>query len=195
MLKVGLTGGMACGKSFVAAELGRLGCHVIEADDVGHQVMQPGGEAHDAVLGAFGTLDRSLLAERVFADPAELEKLNAIVHPAVRARTSRQFEELGVSDPHGIVVYVAAILIEAGAYREVDKMIVVSCPPEQQMERAMHRPGASITSVRARLEHQMPLEKKKEFADYVIDTSGAKEDTVRQTEVVYKDLLKLCTRI
>jgi len=193
VLKVGLTGGMACGKSFVAAELGRLGCHVIEADDVGHQVMQPGGEAHDAVLAAFGTVERSRLAERVFADPVQLEKLNAIVHPAVRARASRQFQELGASDPHGIVVYVAAILIEAGANREVDKMIVVSCPPERQMERAMHRPGASETSVRARLERQMPLEKKREFADYIIDTSGAKEDTVRQTEVVYNDLRRLAS--
>jgi dephospho-CoA kinase len=193
MLKVGLTGGMACGKTFVAAELVRLGCHVIEADDVGHQVMQPGGEAHDAVLAAFGTVDRARLAERVFADSAELEKLNAIVHPAVRARASRQFQEFGASDPHGIVVYVAAILIESGAYREVDKMVVVSCAPRQQMERAMHRPGASEASVRARLERQMPLDKKKEYADYIIDTSSAKEDTVRQTEVVYKDLRRLAS--
>jgi dephospho-CoA kinase len=193
MLKVGLTGGMACGKSFVAGELGRLGAHVIEADDVGHQVMQPGGEAHDAVLVAFGTVDRARLGERVVADPAELDKLNAIVHPAVRARASRQFQEFGASDPHGVVVYVAAILIESGAYREVDKMIVVSCAAEQQMARAMNRPGASEASVRARLERQMPLEKKKEFADYVIDTSGAKEDTVRQTEVVYKDLRRLAS--
>jgi len=194
MLKVGLTGGMACGKSFVATELGKLGCHIIEADDVGHQVMEPGGEAYDAVLAAFGTVDRSRLAEEVFSDPERLEKLNAIVHPAVRARASRQFQEFGARDPHGIVVYVAAILIESGAYREVDKMIVVSCSREQQIERAMRRAGASEANVLARLERQMPLEKKKEFADYIIDTSGAREDTLRQTEIVYGDLLKLCTR-
>jgi len=194
MLKVGLTGGMACGKSFVATELGKLGCHIIEADDVGHQVMEPGGEAYDAVLAAFGTVDRSRLAEEVFSDPERLEKLNSIVHPAVRARASRQFQEFGARDPHGIVVYVAAILIESGAYREVDKMIVVSCSREQQIERAMRRAGASEANVLARLERQMPLEKKKEFADYIIDTSGAREDTLRQTEIVYGDLLKLCTR-
>ena len=193
-----MTGGMACGKSFVAAALGKLGCHIIEADDVGHEVLNPGGEAYDAVIDEFGDeildergmIDRARLGGLVFGDPAKLEKLNAIVHPAVRARASRQFREIGVRDPHGVVVYVAAILIESGAYKEVDKMIVVSCGREKQIERAMHRPDASEASVLARLERQMPLEKKKEFADYIIDTSGAKEDTVRQTEIVYRDLLR-----
>jgi dephospho-CoA kinase len=194
MLKVGLTGGMACGKSFVAATLGELGCYVIEADDVGHEVMAPGGEAYDAVLAAFGTTDRKRLAEQVFSAPERLEKLNAIVHPAVRARALRRFQEIGARDPHGIAVYVVAILIESGAYREVDKIIVVSCRREQQIERAMQRPAASEASVLARLERQMPLEKKREFADYVIDTSGSREDTLRQTEIVYGDLLKLCIR-
>jgi len=201
VLKVGLTGGMACGKSFVAAALGKLGCHIIEADDVGHEVLNPGGEAYDAVLDEFGDevldergmIDRARLGERVFGDPTKLEKLNAIVHPAVRARASRQFGEIGARDPHGVVVYVAAILIEAGAHKEVDKMIVVSCGREKQIERAMHRPDASEAGVLARLERQMPLEKKKEFADYIIDTSGAKEDTLRQTEIVYQDLRRLAS--
>jgi dephospho-CoA kinase len=199
MLKVGLTGGMACGKSFVAAALGKLGCHIIEADDVGHEVLNPGGDAYDAVIDAFGDeildergmIDRARLAERVFGEPAQLEKLNVIVHPAVRARASRQFREIGARDPHGVVVYVVAILIEAGAHKEIDKMIVVSCARDQQIQRAMHRPDASEASVLARLERQMPLEKKKEFADYIIDTNGTKEDTLRQTEVVYKDLRRL----
>jgi dephospho-CoA kinase len=199
MLKIGLTGGMACGKSFVAAEFGRLGCHIIEADDVGHQVLQAGGEAYDDVLAAFGRgivnekgiIDRLRLAGMVFGSPEKLERLNAIVHPAVRARALRQFQEIGERDPHGIVIYVVAILIESGAYREVDKIVVVSCARQQQIERALHRPGASETSVLARLERQMPLETKKEFADYIIDTSGTKEETVRQTEVVYKDLRRL----
>lgn len=186
---------MACGKSFVAGTLGSLGCHIIEADDLGHEAIDPGGEAHDAVLAAFGTVDRARLADLVFADTARLEQLNAIVHPAVRARAARKFREIGERDPHAMVVYVAAILIESGAYREVDKIIVVSCAREQQIERAMHRPGASETSVLARLDRQMPLEKKREFADYVIDTSGDREDTVRQTETVWEDLLKLCPKI
>jgi dephospho-CoA kinase len=199
MLKVGLTGGLACGKSFVAEALRGLGCHVIEADRVGHEVMEPGGEAYDGIVAAFGAgildadgkIDRLKLAEQVFPVPAQLEKLNAIVHPAVRARALRQFRELETLDPRGIVIYVAAILIEAGADREVDKIIVVSCAREQQIERAMQRPGASETNVLARLDRQMPLEKKKELADYIIDTSGARDDTLRQTEIVHQDLLKL----
>jgi dephospho-CoA kinase len=199
MLKVGLTGGMACGKSFVAAELAKLGCHVIEADEVGHEVLEPGGEAYDAVLAAFGPeildadgrIDRTRLGARVFGDSAQLDKLNSIVHPAVRTRATRAFAEIGARDPHGIVVYVAAILLESGAYKEVDKIIVVSCARAQQIERAMHRPDATQAGVLARLERQMPLEKKKEFADYIIDTSGAKEDTLRQTEMVYRELRRL----
>jgi dephospho-CoA kinase len=201
MLKVGLTGGMACGKSFVAAALAKLGCHIIEADDVGHEVLNPGGEAYDAVIEEFGgeildergMIDRARLAERVFGDPEKLEKLNAIVHPAVRARASRQFQEIAAREPHSVVVYVVAILMESGAYKEVDKIIVVSCAREQQIERAMRRPGASEADVMARLERQMPLEKKKEFADYIIDTSGAKEDTLRQTEIVHQDLRRLAS--
>lgn len=201
MLKVGLTGGMGCGKSVVAAALGGLGCHVIEADAVGHRVMEPDGEAYAAVVQAFGdgildesgNIVRSRLGERVFCAPAQLERLNSIVHPAVRARALREFADLAARDPRGIVVYVAAILIESGAYREVDKIIVVSCTRVQQIERALQRPGASEASVLARLERQLPLAKKKEFGDYIVDASGSLEETVRQTEVVYRDLRRLAS--
>jgi dephospho-CoA kinase len=199
MLKVGLTGGMACGKSFIAATLRDLGCHIIEADEVAREVIAPGGEAYDEVLEVFGadlldehkTIDRVLLADRVFVDPERLEKLNSIVHPAVRVRALRDFDEIEARDPLSVVIYVAAILIESGAYREVDKIVVVTCTREQQIERALHRPGATEAGVLARLARQMPLEKKREFADFVIDTSGEKEDTVRQTELVYEQLRRL----
>jgi dephospho-CoA kinase len=201
MLIVGLTGGMACGKSFVAAALRELGCYVIEADNVGHEVIQPDGEAYAEVVAGFGTgildehgaIDRSKLAARVFGDAAQLERLNSIVHPAVRKRAQRQFGEIGERDPHAVIVYVAAILIESGAWREVDKIIVVSCDRAQQIARAMHRPGAVESGVLARLENQMPLEKKLTFADYVIDSSGEKEDTLRQTAKVYEDLRRLAS--
>ncbi len=199
MLRVGLTGGMACGKSFVAGALRDLGCDVIEADETGREVMQPGGEAYAPVVAAFGSgildeqgaIDRPKLAALVFGNPEQLERLNAIVHPAVRKRALRQLAEIGDRDPHAIAVYVAAILIESGAWREMDKMIVVSCERAQQIERAMQRPGAVETGVLARLESQMPLEKKLTFADYVVDTSGTKEDTLRQTAMVYEDLRRL----
>jgi dephospho-CoA kinase len=201
MLIAGLTGGIACGKSFVARALGEMGCHTIEADEIGHQVMEPGAEAYDAVIAAFGAeivgeddrgiIDRARLARRAFASPQSLERLNAIIHPAVRARARRRIREIGADDPHAIVIYVAAILIEAGAHLEMDKIIVVTCPREEQIARAMERPGAVEANVLARLDRQMPMEKKRTFADYLIDTGGSKEDTLRQTRIVYEDLRKL----
>ncbi len=201
MLIVGLTGGMACGKSFVAEALRKLGCYVIEADEVARHIMQPGEEAYAAVVGAFGTgildaagkIDRSRLAEIVFGDPEQLQRLNATVHPGVRKRALSEFEQIGDRDPHAVVIYVAAILIESGASREMDKIVVVSCDREQQIQRAMHRPGAVESAVLARLESQMPLKEKLTFADYVVDTSGTKEDALRQIEVVYQDLRKLAS--
>ena len=145
------------------------------------------------ILDADARIDRASLANRVFADTAQLERLNAIVHPAVRMRALRQFKEIAARDPHAVVIYVAAILIESGASREMDKIMVVSCNRAQQIERAMHRPGAVESAVLARLESQMPLQKKLTFADYVIDASGTKEDTVRQTNVVYQDLRRLAS--
>ena len=190
---------MACGKSFVADALREHGCHVIEADEVGHQVLRPDGEAYGQVIEAFGpgildengAIDRSRLAGMVFSNAARLEQLNSIVHPAVRKRGLKEFEEIRRRDPHSVVVYVAAILIESGAWREMDKIIVVSCDRAQQFARAMHRTGAVESAVLARLENQMPLEKKRTFADYIIDTSGTKEDTLRQTALVYEELRRL----
>lgn len=199
MLIAGLTGGMACGKSFVARAFHDLGCHVIEADELGRDLMQPGEETFDAIVAAFGPeilndqghIDRARLAARVFARPDELARLNAIVHPAVRARALRRFEEIGAQDPGALVIYVAAILIESGAYRDTGKIILVDCAREQQLERALERPGADMPAVLARLASQMPLEEKKKYADYFIDTSGTKESTLRQTRSVYEDLRRL----
>jgi dephospho-CoA kinase len=181
MLKVGLTGGLASGKSFVGKALAELGCHVIEADLLGHEVIQPGGGPHDAVLARFGTVNRKELAQIVFSDSSRLAELNAIVHPAVFARE----EEIIAGLPGGIAVIEAAILIEIGTYRKFDCLIVAVCTREQQIERAMHREGAVLEDVLARLDRQMLLEEKRKFADYVIDTSGTKEETLRQTGEVH----------
>jgi dephospho-CoA kinase len=181
MLKVGLTGGLASGKSFVAKHLAEWGCHVIEADRLGHEVLQPGGGAHDAVLARFGTVDRKQLAAMVFQDPAQLAELNAIVHPAVFAREDELLNAL----PGGIAVIAAAILIEVGTYKNFDCLIVAFCTREQQIERAMAREGAVLEDVLARLDRQMPLEEKRKYADFVIDTSGSKEETIRQTRAVH----------
>ncbi len=193
MLIAGLTGGMACGKTFVANALRDLGAHVIEADELGHLVLAPGGEAHVAAISAFGSAERSTLAAAVFGKPAELARLNAIVHPAVRNRARRLIDKIAQHEPGAIVIYVAAILLESGGLEGLSRLIVVQCSAEQQRVRALERPGATEESVRARLEHQMPMAEKVAKADYVIDTSGTKEETLRQTKLVFEDLRRLAS--
>ena len=195
MLRVGLTGGLASGKSFVGQALKDLGCHLIQADELGHEVLMPGAEAYEAVVREFGagvlaedgTIDRSRLAAEVFDKPERLAKLNSLVHPPVIRREEEILKDLERRDPGGIVVMEAAILIETGSYKRFDKIIVVVATPAQQVERAMGR-GLSREEALARIGRQMPLEEKRKYADYVIDTSGRKEDTLRQAGEVYRAL-------
>jgi dephospho-CoA kinase len=198
VLIAGLTGGMACGKSFVAKELGRLGAHVIEADELGREAVQAGTEAYAEVVAAFGNgilnaenqIDRAALAARVFDNPDLLGRLNAIVHPAVRKMAKRQISMISTAEPNAVVVYVAAILIESGGDKDVEKIIVVACDEKRQLERALERGGAR-ENVLARLKHQLPLAEKMAKSDYVIDTNGTKEETLRQTKMVYDELRRL----
>lgn len=196
MLKVGLTGGLACGKSFVGETLASFGCLLIQADELGHAVLARGGEAFGAVVAEFGSsilgpdgeIERSALAAKVFGAPERLAELNALVHPPVVEREARLMAEFAARQPHGIAVVEAAILIETGGYRRFDRMILVTCLEEQQIERALRRPGARLEDIRARLSRQLPLEEKRKFADFVIDTSGEKAATLQQTRVVYEAL-------
>jgi dephospho-CoA kinase len=172
---------------------------VVEADELGHQALLATGDAYAPVVEAFGpgvldaagAVDRSRLAAKVFADPEALAKLNAIVHPAVRRLAEARFREIAVADPHAVIVYAAAILVETGGYREFDKLILAACSRELQIERAMARPGATLSDVLARLGRQLPLEEKRAFADYVIDTGGTKEETLGQTKMVCDEVRKL----
>jgi dephospho-CoA kinase len=199
MLKVGLTGGLASGKSFVGRALADLGCLLIQADQLGHQVLEPGGEAYQLVIDEFGaeilnadaTIDRRALGAKVFSNPERLDKLNSLVHPPVRARTKALLDQFAAAHPGGIAVIEAAILIETGGFRSYDRLIVAICTPEQQIERAMSRDHLTREETLARMSRQMPLEEKVKFADYVIDTSGAKEHTLAQTRVVYETLRSL----
>src|SRR5258708_10712305 len=199
MLRVALTGGLASGQSFGGRALVDLGCFLIRNDELGHQVIEPGGEAYadtvrefgTGILNAEGTVDRRKLGTRVFHDPERLAKLNALVHPPVRARTGRMLEEYAASHPHGIAVVEAAIMVETGSYRNYAKLIVAVCGLEQQMERALARGGITREEVLERLSRQMPLEEKLKYADYVIDTSGAKENTLAHVRAVYGALLAL----
>lgn len=201
MLKVGLTGGLASGKSFVGDALASYGCYLIRADELGHEALAPGGPAYEpavrefgaAILDAGGAIDRRKLAARVFRDPQALAKLNSLVHPAVMRREEQLIAEFAAREPKGIAVVEAAILIETGSYKRFDRLILVTCTEEQQVARAMHRDGVLEAEVRARLSRQMPLAEKRKFADFVIDTSGEKEETLRRTRAVYETLRRIET--
>ena len=200
MLNVGLTGGLASGKTFVGNALADLGCYVIRMDELGHQVLEPGGAAYQATLDEFGgelgekllqpggAINRRVLGKHVFADPARLARLNALVHPAVRARAQVLAETFARQHPHGIAVTEAAILIETGSFRDYDGLILAVCRPEQQVERAMKRDALTRDEVLDRMRRQIPLDDKRKYAHYVIDTSGPKEETLAQTRMVYHSL-------
>lgn len=199
MLRVGLTGGYATGKTLVAAELERLGCLVIYADKLGHQVLQPGGEAFEPAVRAFGpdilnasgTIHRKKLASLVFDSPELLEKLASFVHPAVFRLEQQILEKFAAEYPRGIAVLEAAILIETGHYARFDRLILTSCDEEKQIARGMKRDGLTREQVRARIANQMPADEKKRYADYVIDTNGPKEETAPQVRAIFGELKQL----
>jgi dephospho-CoA kinase len=199
MLKVGLTGGYASGKSLVAGELERLGCHVIRADLLGHTVLEPGRAAYQAtvekfgpgILSANGEIDRKKLAAIVFEEPELLAKLNAIVHPAVIDLEEQMLKAFEADDAHGIAVIEAAILVETGRDRAFDRLILTACDQETQIARGMKRDHITREQVLARLARQLPLEEKKRHAHYVVDTSGEKQATIRQVEAIFGDLKQL----
>jgi dephospho-CoA kinase len=196
MLKVGLTGSIAVGKSFVLGVLGEFGCHTLDADQTAREVVEPGTPGLKAVIGAFGgqilkpdgTLDRERLGAIVFADDEERLRLNSVLHPFIIAAQDEQMRRWEERDPNGIAVVDAALMIESGSYRRFDKLIVVHCRPEVQMERLRSRNGLSREEAERRITAQMPQEEKKSYADYLIDTSDGFEATRRQTEGVYSAL-------
>jgi dephospho-CoA kinase len=186
---------LACGKSFVGHALADLGCYLIEADKLGHEVMMPGAEAYNAIVQEFGReilddgrISRRKLSGIVWHNPERLQKLNSLVHPPVQQREERRMAEIAVADPGAIVVVEAAILVETGRYKSFDRLIVVTCAAEQQMERALERGSYKKEEILARLSRQLPLEDKVRVADYVIDTSGSKEATLEQVRTVYAAL-------
>ncbi len=199
MLRVGLTGGLATGKSFVGKVLVEAGCQLLKADEVGHELLRAGQELFrrtvsefgSSIVGTDGEIDRRKLGGLVFNDEAALEKLNSIVHPAVFAYEERWMKDAGERDPRTIAVVEAAILIETGNYRNFDRLIVTWCPEEMQVARARARSGWTEDEVRRRLARQMAAEEKKKYADYVIDSSGTEEETRHRTLAVHAELIKL----
>jgi dephospho-CoA kinase len=196
---IGLTGGLATGKSHVGIMLEKLGCRLIQADQLGHRALAPDGEVYHAVIEKFGRdildenglIERKALAAIVFHHREKLAELNAIVHPAVHRLQNEIVAGMVEQDPGAIVVVEAAIHIETGGYKRFEKLILVVCSMEEQIRRAMERDLSSREEVLSRIDRQMPLEDKRKFADYVIDTTGDEAQTCDQTVEVYNQIKKL----
>jgi dephospho-CoA kinase len=199
MLRVGLTGSIAVGKSFVSGVLAELGCRVVDADAVARRVVEPGAEGLRRVAEAFGeevlrpdgTLDRARVGAVVFQDEAKRALLNSLLHPLIIAEQDALLRRWEREDPRGVGVVDAALMIESGGHVRFDKLVVVHCRPEVQLERLMRRNGLSREEAAARVAAQMPQEEKLRYADFKIDTSGDFEEARRQTVEVYAALRRL----
>ncbi len=198
MLRVGLTGGIGCGKSTVAAMMKELGCHIIDADKMAHALIAPGEPAYAEVVREFGphvvaadeSVDRARLAAIVFADAEKLASLNAIVHPRVLREIDREFERLAKGDPHVVAVVEAALLIESGYHKRLDRLVLVTCSREQQLERLTNASlgrAMSREQAESRIAAQMPLEEKRRVAAGKIDEidcAGSLDHTQRQVSTL-----------
>ncbi|HEX6718193.1 MAG TPA: dephospho-CoA kinase [Pyrinomonadaceae bacterium] len=199
MLRVGLTGSIGVGKSFVASVFVELGCHVLDADQTAREVVMPGTSGlkalteafGDDILNADGTLDRQRLGALIFADQSQRQRLNHILHPFIIVRQDEILNGWEADDPEGIGIVDAALMIESGGYKRFDKLIVVHCRPEVQLERLMFRDKLSREEAERRIRSQMPQEEKQKFADYLIDTSDGFELTRARSVEIYNKLIRL----
>ena len=200
MLRVGLTGGIASGKSTVAARMAELGLTVLNADALAHRLIEPGQPAYDDVVREFGreilradgAVDRKKLGDIVFRDAARRERLNQIVHPRIIEAREAQLKEMESQNPRELAIVEAALLIEAGYYKKLDRLVVCSCRPEQQIERLRAR-GLTEAEARQRIAAQLPLAEKLRLADDVVDCSGTLEQTERQTDALVARLRQLAS--
>lgn len=203
MLKVGLTGGIASGKSVVGEMFVALGAHLVQADTIAHQLMQPGQAVYqevvrhfgDGILNPDGRVNRARLAEAAFGvpgKPSRVQELNQIVHPAVIRKQEEWMEEVGQRDAQAIAMVEAALILEAGAAKRFDRLVVVTCRPEQRIQRWAHRVGVDEETARRevtrRMAAQLPDEEKIKAADYVIDNSGSLDETQKRVREIYGQL-------
>jgi dephospho-CoA kinase len=204
MLRVGLTGGIGCGKSTVAIMMAELGCHVFEADKISHRLIEPGQPAYQPVVAEFGPeilaadkfIDRKKLGAIVFRDSAKLATLNAIIHPLVFAEEERIFSQLERDDPRGVGVVVAALLVEANVHERLDRLVVAWCTPQQQIERLTYGEkgrGLTLEQARLRVESQIDPAEKRKLADDEIDCSGTLEETRRQVQLLVQRLKRIAS--
>jgi len=195
----GLTGGIASGKSTVAQMFRELGGRIIDADQVGHEMLLPSSPAFQELVSRFGRgilnsagrIDRKKLGPLVFAEPAKLQQLNRILHPRIIERIGQLAAAHCAENPGAVVIVDAALIYETGIPGHFVKTIVAWCPPEQQIERLMAKSGLSREEAEQRIASQMPPEEKRRRADFLIDCSGSLEDTRRQVEALYPVLQQL----
>ncbi|HEX3586640.1 MAG TPA: dephospho-CoA kinase [Candidatus Angelobacter sp.] len=205
MLKVGLTGGVACGKSTVAKMFADLGAQVVDADSIAHELYRPGQDVYQELVKRFGQeivkpdgeIDRAKLAAAAF-DGGRVEELNRIVHPAVIRQQDRWMREVAARDPYAVAIVEAALIFEAGVQDRFDKIMVVTCKPAQKVTRFAERTGRNEADARAdvdrRSKAQIPDEEKVRQADFVIDNSGSVEETRYQVQHIYGELKVLAKR-
>lgn len=201
MLKVGLTGGIACGKSNALRHFGKLGAFTIDADLISRQVVQPGKPAYNEIAKEFGpsilnqdgTINRKMLGKLVFSDESSRLRLNEIIHPHILAEENRQIDHFINSQPRAhspVIVVDAALMIEAGSYRKYDVLIVVYCPTSVQLNRLKSREQISEAEAQQRIDSQLSLLEKAKFGDYVIDTTGKLADTFEQVRHIYLEIVQ-----
>lgn len=196
MQKIGLTGSIAVGKSYVCDIFRELGCHVLDADKTSREVVEPGTEGLRRIVNSFGvdilaadgSLDRKRLGAVVFADREKRGLLNSIVHPLVIKSQDEWLAAIEQREPESIAIVDAALLIESGGWKRFEKLIVVWCESAIQLQRLMLRDCLSKAEAQIRIESQMPQEEKKTFADHLIDTSGGHEHTRSQTVKIFNEL-------
>ena len=194
---LGLTGNIASGKSTIARELGRKGATIVDSDQLAREVVRPGSPVlaaiaaafGDSVLTAAGELDRDRLGALVFADSRAREKLNGIIHPAIAQLAYDRLKALAADPDVPLVVYEAPLLFEVGADARVDKVLFIRVDPAVQLQRLMARNGFSETEAQQRMAAQMAQDEKTLRADYVIDNSGPLEQTLRQLDALWCELV------
>ncbi len=198
MKKIGLTGGIASGKSTISRVLGEMGARIIDADLLAREALMPGTEAYWAtvklfgrrILSSDGQIDRKALGDIVFRNPGKRAGLEGVVHPEIFRREAEIVGEIMRSEPDALVIFDAALLIESGAWRRMDGLIVVWCRKETQVERLVRNCRLKPEEAVLRVEAQMPLDEKKKYASWVIDNDGDASLAIRQAREIYNELVK-----
>jgi len=199
MLRVGLTGSIGVGKSFVSGVFAELGCRLLDADETAREVVEPGSLALRDVVANFGSgilqddgeLNRAKLGALVFSEDDKRAKLNSILHPYIIAKQDERLREWEEIDPDGIAIVDATLMIESGGYKRLDKLVVVHCRADVQVQRVMARNSLTRNEAEKRIRAQMSQEEKKKFADYLIDTSEGFEAARKRTAEVHGELRAL----